>query len=63
MWMVDEIAFRNMDTHIMKGVIILRTVIHLLTGSVAIVNFLIFCRPSWNGREKAVINLKNCADL
>lgn len=58
----EGIPLFGVYTHIMKMIIIQNPVIHPLTGSAVIVNFLVFCRSSWNGSVKVDVPVWFCVD-
>ena len=58
----ERIPLFGVYAHIMKMIIIQDPVIHPLTGSAVIVNFLVFCGSSWNGSVKADVPVRFCVD-
>lgn len=58
----EGIPLFGVYAHIMKMIIIQDPVIHPLTGSAVIVNFLVFWRSSWNGSVKADVPVRFCVD-
>lgn len=58
----EGIPLFGVYAHIMKIIIIQDPVIHPLTESAVIVNFLVFCHSSWNRSVKADVPVWFCVD-